>query len=94
MGLTEASVMGQLLVDLLHPLYVQPAGLGVVDHGFGVVYAHHAVGGLLDGQGGVPGLVDVAVWVVLQDWDVMPKRALTFEVHGLLNEVFSSTQHC
>jgi hypothetical protein len=48
-GLTEASVMGQLLVDLLHPLYVQPAGLGVVDHGFGVVHAHHAVGGLLDG---------------------------------------------
>lgn len=70
--LTEPSVVGQLLVDLLHPLDVESAALGVVDHGFGVIHPHHAVGCLLDRLRSVPRLVDVAVGVVLQDGDVVP----------------------
>ena len=63
--LTESSVMGELLVNLFHPLDVEPAALCVVDHGFGVVHSHHTVGSLLDRLWGVPGLVYVPVWVVL-----------------------------
>lgn len=71
-GLTESSVVGQLLVDLLHPLDVEPAALGVVDHGSGVVHPHHTARPLLHRLRGVPGLVDVAVGEVLQDGDVAP----------------------
>lgn len=72
-GLTESSVVGQLLVDLLHPLNVEPAALGVVDHGSGVVHPHHTARPLLHRLRGVPGLVDVAVGEVLQDGDVAPR---------------------
>lgn len=72
-GLTESPVVGQLLVDLLHPLDVEPAALGVVDHGSGVVHAHHTARPLLHRLRGVPGLVDVAVGEVLQDGDVAPR---------------------
>lgn len=70
--LTESSVVGQLLVNLLHPLDVQSAALGVVYHGLGVIHPHHAVGRLLDRLRGIPGLVEVPVWVVLQDGYVAP----------------------
>lgn len=64
--------MRELLVHLLHPLDVESAALRVVDHRFGVIHPHHTVGCLLDSLRGVPRLVDVAVWVVLQDGDVVP----------------------
>lgn len=54
--------MRELLVDLLHPLDVEPADLGVVDHGLGVVDADDALGGRLHGVRGVPGVVDVLGW--------------------------------
>lgn len=70
--LTQSSIVGQLLVDLLHAFDVEPAALGVVDHRFGVIHPHHAVGGLLHRFRGVPRLVDVAVGKVFQDRDVTP----------------------
>ena len=76
-GLTESSVVGQLLVDLLHPLYVEPAALGMVHHRHGVVHPHHAPRCLLHRLRGVPGLVNVAVGVVLQFGDVAPGPVTT-----------------
>lgn len=58
-SLTQASVAGQLLVDLLHTLDVEATGLGVVHHGLGVVHADDALGRLLHALWGVPGIVDV-----------------------------------
>lgn len=40
--------MGELLVNLFHPLDVEPAALSMVDHWFGVIHSHHTVGCLLD----------------------------------------------
>lgn len=65
--------MGELLVDLLHSLYVEPAALCVVDHGLGVVYSHDAVGCLLDRLWGSPRLIDVSVGIVLQLRNVAPR---------------------
>lgn len=64
--------MGELLVNLFHSLNVEPAALCVVDHRFGVIHSHHAVGCLLDRLRGVPRLIDVPVRVVLQYGDVTP----------------------
>lgn len=64
--LTEALVVGQRVVDLFHPLYVEAAPLCMVEHGSGVVHPHHTVSGLLHRVWGRPGLVDVPVRVVLQ----------------------------
>lgn len=72
--LTEASVAGELLVDLLHPLDVEAAGLGVVHHGFGVVDTDHAFGRLLHALGSVPGVVNVFGWETPQDGQVTPGR--------------------
>lgn len=72
--LTEASVAGELLVDLLHPLDVEAAGLGVVHHGFGVVNSDHAFGCLLHALRSVPGVVNVFGWETPQDGQVTPAR--------------------
>lgn len=64
--------MGQLLVNLFHPLNIEPAALCVVDHRFRVIHSHHTVGCLLDRLRGVPWFIDVPVRVVLQDGDVTP----------------------
>lgn len=40
--------MGELLVNLFHPLDVESAALSVVDHWFGVIHSYHTVGCLLD----------------------------------------------
>lgn len=96
--LTESSVVGQLLVNLFHPLDVESAALGVVDHGFGVVHPHHTVGCLLDRLRSVPRLVDVPVGVILQDGDVAPwgksvkaasKRARFFQERRAVKDVRS-----
>lgn len=68
--LTKASVAGELLVDLLHALDVEAAGLGVVHHGLGVVHAHNALGRLLHALRCVPGVVDVLSWEAAQDGQV------------------------
>lgn len=68
--LTEASVAGELLVDLLHALYVEAAGLGVVHHGLGVVHADDALGRLLHALRRVPGVVDVLGGEAAQDGQV------------------------
>lgn len=66
--------MRQLLIHLLHSLNVESTALCVLDHGFGIVHAHHTVGCLLHGLRGIPGLIDVAVGVVFQDGDVAPSK--------------------
>lgn len=58
-ALTQAPVSAQLLVDLLHPLDVEPACLCVVHHGLRVMNADYALGGRLHGLWGVPRVVDV-----------------------------------
>lgn len=58
-SLTQSPVAAQLLVDLLHPLDVEPARLRVVHHGFRVMDADYALGGRLHGVRGVPRVVDV-----------------------------------
>lgn len=75
--------MGQLLINLLHPLDVEPAALSVVDHRFWVIHSHNTVGCLLDGLRCVPGLVDVPVRVVLQDGDVTPVRSVKEDLNIL-----------
>ena len=60
--LTQASVAGQLLVDLFHPLYVEAAGLGMVHHGLGVVHPDHTLGHFLHTLRCVPRVVDVLGW--------------------------------
>lgn len=72
--LTQALVLGELLVDLLHALDVEAAGGRVVDHGLGVVHPHHTVARPLQALWGRPRLVDVTVWVVLQLGDVLPLK--------------------
>lgn len=66
--------MGELLVNLFHSLNVESAALCMVDHRFGVIHSHHTIGCLLDRLWGVPWLIDVPVWVVLQNRDVPPAR--------------------
>lgn len=64
--------MGELLVNLFHSLYVEPAALCMINHWFGVIHSHHTVGCLLDRLRGIPRLIDVPIRVVFQDGDVMP----------------------
>lgn len=64
--------MRELLINLFHSLDVEPADFCVVDHRFGVVHTDHTVCRLLHGLWGVPGFIDVPVWVVLQDGDIIP----------------------
>lgn len=90
--------MGKLLVNLFHPLDVEPAALCMVDHGFGVIHPHHAVGCLLERLGGVPWLVDVAVWVILEDGDVMPAKNskahnVNFNVLYFLHQTIADLKH-
>ena len=73
-GLTQASVAGELLVDLLHAFDVESAGLGVVDHGLGVVNPDDALGRLLHSLWGVPGVVDVLGWKPSQDGQITPEN--------------------
>lgn len=72
--LTQAAVAGELLVDLLHPLHVEAAGLGVVHHGFGVVHTDHALGRLLHALGCIPGVVDVLGREALQYGKIAPGK--------------------
>lgn len=64
MLLTKASVVRQLLVNLLHSLDVEPAALSMVDHRFRIVHTHNAVGLFLHRFWSVPWLIDVAVRIV------------------------------
>lgn len=57
--LTKSPVSAELLVDLLHPLDVEPARLRVVHHGLRVMDADYALGGRLHGLRSVPRVVDV-----------------------------------
>lgn len=68
--LTEASVAGELLVDLLHALDVEAAGLSVVHHGLGVVHADDTLGRLLHTLRCIPGVVDVLGGEAAQDGQV------------------------
>ncbi len=60
--LTQATVAGQLLVDLFHALYVEAACLGMMHHGFGVVYTNYTFGCFLDAFRSIPGFVDILGW--------------------------------
>lgn len=44
----ETLVTGQLLLDLFHSLYVDSAGLRMIDHGFGVVHSNYTLGDFLN----------------------------------------------
>lgn len=57
--LTQSPVAAKLLVDLLHSLDVEPAGLRVVHHGLRVMDADYTLGGRLHGLRGVPWVVDI-----------------------------------
>lgn len=70
--LTQALVLGELLVDLLHSVDVEAAGFSVPDHRSGVVHPHHTITGSLQALRSVPRLVDVAIGIVLQFGDVSP----------------------
>lgn len=59
---TQSPVAGKLLVDLLHPLYVDAAGLGMVHHGLGVVDSNDTLGHLLHFLWGGPRIIDVFSW--------------------------------
>lgn len=75
--LTKASVVRELLIDLLHPLDVEAAALCVVYHGFGIVDSHNAVRCLLNRFRCIPRLVDVTAWVVLQLRNISPVQCNT-----------------
>lgn len=55
---TQSSVSAQLLVDLLHPLDVEPARLCVVHHGLRVMDSNDALGRRLHRLWSVPRVVD------------------------------------
>lgn len=55
---TQSSVSAQLLVDLLHPLDVEPARLCVVHHGLRVMDSDDALGRCLHGLWSVPRVID------------------------------------
>lgn len=59
---TQSSVAGKLLVNLLHPLDVDAAGLSMVDHGLGVVDTYDTLGGLLHFLWSIPGIINVSGW--------------------------------
>lgn len=71
---TKSSVTGELLVDLLHSLDVDAAGLSVVHHGLGVMHADDAFGSLLHSLRSVPGIVDVLRWESSQNGQVAPEQ--------------------
>lgn len=70
--LTKASVVRELLIDLLHPLDVEAAALCVVEHGFGIIDSHNAVRCFLNRLWCIPRLVDVTARVVLQLRNISP----------------------
>lgn len=72
MCLTQASVTGQLLVDLFHPLNVEAAGLCVVHHGLGVMHSNYTFGCLLYAVRGIPGIINILGWEPSQDGQVAP----------------------
>lgn len=59
---TQSSVAGKLLVNLLHPLYVDAASLSMVHHGLGVVDSDDAFCRLLHFLWGIPRIIDVFCW--------------------------------
>nr|CAD7407855.1 unnamed protein product [Timema cristinae] len=65
--LTWVSVLGKMLVHLLHALHVDAAHHDMVDHWQGVLLSHNALGSFLDRLRCVPWFMDVACWEVLQD---------------------------
>lgn len=69
---TQSSVAGELLINLLHPLYVDAAGLSMVHHGFGVVDSYDALGSLLHFLRGIPRIIDVFGWKAPQYGQVTP----------------------
>lgn len=71
--LTEASVTGELLVDLFHPLNVEAAGLCVVHHGLGVMHSNNAFGCFLHALRSVPGIVNILGWEPSQNGQVAPE---------------------
>lgn len=69
---TQSSVAGKLLVNLLHALYVDAAGLGVVHHRPRVVDSHDALGCLLHFLRGIPRIIDVFGWKASQHGQITP----------------------
>ena len=72
--LTEASVTGELLVDLFHSLDVEAAGLCVVHHGFGVMHPDYTFGCFLHALWGVPGIINILGWKPSENGQVAPER--------------------
>lgn len=72
--LTQASVAGNLLVNLLHPLYVDAAGLSMVHHGPGVVDSNNALCCLLHFLWGIPRIIDVFGWKAPQYGQIPPEK--------------------
>lgn len=69
---TQSSVAGKLLVNLLHPLYVDAAGLSMVHHGLGVMDSYDALGCLLHILWGIPRIIDVFGWKTPQYGQITP----------------------
>lgn len=70
--LTEASVARELLVDLLHPLNVEAAGLCVEHHGLGVMHSNNAFGCFLHALWRVPGIINILGREPSQNGQVAP----------------------
>lgn len=71
--LTEASVTGELLVDLFHSLNVETAGLCMVHHWLGVMQSNNAFGRLLHILWSVPGIINILGWKASQNGQVAPE---------------------
>lgn len=67
---TKSLVAGKLLVNLLHPFYVDAAGLCMVHHGLGVVDSYDTLGRLLHFLRGIPWIIDVSGWKTPQNWQI------------------------
>ncbi len=72
--LTEASVAGELLVDLLHSLNVEATCLCMVHHGLGVMHPNYTFGCFLHVLWSVPGIINILGWKPPQNWQVAPEQ--------------------
>lgn len=70
--LTQPSVAGKLLVYLLHPLYVDAAGFSMVYHGLRIMDANDAFCCFLHFLRGIPRIIDVFCWKILQRGQIAP----------------------
>lgn len=88
--LTEASVTGELLVDLFHSLDVEAAGLRVVHHGLGVMHSNNTFGCLLHALRSVPGIINILGWEPSENGQVAPIEEMERFSERILSIVLTS----